>query len=88
MPLESHVRETLDNFTFSLSLVLGDDAKINREVQMMHSIQMSLGNKTDSLAPTSEYETTAFCLFFDDLKEKGSRLKNMPVTTPCSSVEA
>ena len=67
MPLEPHVRQVLDNFTFSLSLVLGDDAKINREAQMMHSIQMSLGNKTDSLAPTSEYETTTFCLFFDNL---------------------
>lgn len=67
MPLEPHVRQVLDNFTFSLSLVLGDDAKINREAQMMHSIQMSLGNKTDSLAPASEYETTTFCLFFDNL---------------------
>ena len=66
MPLESHARQTLDNFTFSLSLVLGGDAKINREAQMMHSIQMSLGNKTVSLAPTSEYETTTFCLFFDN----------------------
>jgi len=67
MPLDPHVRQVLDNFTFSLSLVLGDDAKINREAQMMHSIQMSLGNKTDSLAPASEYETTTFCLFFDNL---------------------
>ena len=67
MPLDPHVRQVLDNFTFSLSLVLGDDAKINREAQMMHSIQMSLGNKADSLAPTSEYETTTFCLFFDNL---------------------
>ena len=67
MPLEPHVRQVLDNFTFSLSLVLGDDAKINREAQMMHSIQMSLGNKADSLTPTSEYETTTFCLFFDNL---------------------
>ena len=67
MPLEPHVRQVLDNFTFSLSLVLGDDAKINREAQMMHSIQMSLGNKTDSLAPASEYETTTFCLLFDNL---------------------
>ena len=65
--LEPHVRQVLDNFTFSLSLVLGDDAKINREAQMMHSIQMSLGNKTDSLTPASEYETTTFCLFFDNL---------------------
>lgn len=67
MLLEPHVRQVLDNFTFSLSLVLGDDAKINREAQMMHSIQMSLGNKTDSLEPASEYETTTFCLFFDNL---------------------
>jgi len=67
MPLESHVRQTLDNFTFSLNLVLGDDVKINREAQIMHSIQMSLGNKTHSLAPTSEYETTTFCLLFDNL---------------------
>ena len=67
MPLDPHVRQVLDNFTFSLSLVLGDDAKINREAQMMHSIQISLGSKTDSLAPASEYETTTFCLFFDNL---------------------
>ena len=67
MHLEQHVRQVLDNFTFSLSLVLGDDAKINREAQMMQSIQMSLGNKADTLAPASEYETATFCLFFENL---------------------
>jgi mediator of RNA polymerase II transcription subunit 5 len=60
------LRHGLETFTFSLSLVLGDDSKVAREAQMMHPIQMSLGSKT-SMNSSSEHDTITFSLFFHHL---------------------
>jgi mediator of RNA polymerase II transcription subunit 5 len=43
------------------SLLIGDDAKVAREAQMMHTIQMALG-KGDLLGPNSETDIITFSL--------------------------
>lgn len=51
--LSPDVRQVLETFVVSLSLLIGDDAKAAREAQMMHTIQLALG-KGDILGPSSE----------------------------------
>lgn len=46
--LNPELRPALENFTLSLTLIIGDDAKAVREAQLMHSIQMAF-QKTDSI---------------------------------------
>jgi mediator of RNA polymerase II transcription subunit 5 len=65
IPLE--LRQGLESFALSLISVLGDDAKVARETQMMHSIQIPLGNNIDASGPTSENDTVTFSLFFHNL---------------------
>ena len=47
------VRQELETFALSLSLLLGDDAKAAREAQMMHTLQLAYG-KGDIMGPTSD----------------------------------
>ncbi|OBZ79167.1 Mediator of RNA polymerase II transcription subunit 5 [Grifola frondosa] len=51
--LSPGVRQVLETFVLSLSLLLGDDAKAAREAQMMHTLQLALG-KGSILGPGSE----------------------------------
>lgn len=51
--LTPDVRQVLDNFVMSLTLLIGDDVKAAREAQMMHTIQLTLG-KGDILGPSSD----------------------------------
>ena len=51
--LSVDVRQVIENFVVSLSLILGDDAKAAREAQMMQSIQMALG-KGGTIGPSSD----------------------------------
>ncbi len=59
--LSPNVRQVLENFMLSLSLLIGDDAKAAREAQMMHSLQVALG-KGDVLGPNSSTDTVTFGL--------------------------
>ena len=45
MRLAPEVRQVLETFVFSLSLLIGDDAKAAREAQMIHS-QLALGKSS------------------------------------------
>lgn len=51
--LAPDVRQVLDTFAMSLTLLIGDDVKAAREAQMMHAIQFTLG-KGDILGPSSD----------------------------------
>lgn len=59
--LSHGVREVLEAFALSLSLLLGDDAKAAREAQMMHTLQLAMG-KGDILGPNSDTDITTFSL--------------------------
>lgn len=59
--LSSDVRQVLETFVLSLSLLIGDDAKAAREAQMMHTIQLALG-KGDILGPSSNADIITFSL--------------------------
>lgn len=54
--LSPDVRQVLETFVVSLSLIIGDDAKAAREAQMMQSLQMVLG-KSDVLGLNSDADT-------------------------------
>ncbi|KAI0778549.1 mediator complex subunit Med5-domain-containing protein [Trametes elegans] len=58
--ISSGVREVLESFVFSLSLLLGDDAKAAREAQMMHTLQLALG-KSDTILGTSSETDIITC---------------------------
>ncbi|KAF8898666.1 hypothetical protein BD779DRAFT_1607403 [Infundibulicybe gibba] len=60
-PLTPDVRQVLETFVVSLNLLLGDDAKIAREAQMMHTMQLALG-KGDLLGPASETDIVTLSL--------------------------
>ena len=51
--LSPDVRQIMETFVMSLSLLIGDDAKAAREAQMMQSLQLALG-KNDILCPNSD----------------------------------
>ncbi|KAI5123762.1 hypothetical protein M0805_000352 [Coniferiporia weirii] len=51
--LNSEIRAVLETFALSLSMVLGDDAKMAQEAQLMQTLQLSLG-KGDILGPNSQ----------------------------------
>ena len=51
--LSPDVRQIMETFVMSLSLLIGDDAKAAREAQMMQSLQLALG-KNDILGPNSD----------------------------------
>ncbi|KAF9481359.1 hypothetical protein BDN70DRAFT_876312 [Pholiota conissans] len=51
--LSPDLRQVLETFALSLTLLIGDDVKAAREAQMMHTIQFTLG-KGDILGPSSD----------------------------------
>lgn len=64
--LAPDVRQVLETFVLSLSLLIGDDAKAAREAQMMHSMQLTLG-KGDIFGPGSETDITTLGFLFHHL---------------------
>ncbi|KII93232.1 hypothetical protein PLICRDRAFT_121648 [Plicaturopsis crispa FD-325 SS-3] len=64
--LSQDVRQVLDTFVMSLSLLIGDDAKAAREAQMMHTIQLALG-KGDILGPSSNTDIVTSGLILNHL---------------------
>lgn len=64
--LTQGVRQMLESFAFSLSLLLGDDAKVAREAQLMHTFQMSLG-KNDIFGHNSDTDVVSCSLLFQQL---------------------
>ncbi|TCD61756.1 mediator complex subunit [Steccherinum ochraceum] len=64
--LSPDVRQALENFALSLSLLLGDDAKAAREAQMMHTLQLALG-KGDVIGPNSDTDISSCGLLLHSL---------------------
>lgn len=64
--LSPDVRQVLESFAMSLSLIIGDDAKAAREAQMMQSLQLALG-KSDVLGPSSDADTVTCGLMLHNL---------------------
>ncbi|KAF9229359.1 hypothetical protein BS17DRAFT_771335 [Gyrodon lividus] len=54
--LSPNVRQVLETFALSLSLLIGDDAKAAREAQMIHNMQLALG-RSDILGSNLEADS-------------------------------
>jgi mediator of RNA polymerase II transcription subunit 5 len=61
--LATDVRQVLESFVLSLSLLLGDDAKAAREAQIMHTLQLALG-KGDIFGTNTNTDIITFSLVF------------------------
>lgn len=81
--LTADVRQVLDTFLVSLTLLIGDDAKAAREAQMSHTIQFSL-NKGDILGPSSETDIISLGLLLNHLVTKLFSLLPLFLTYPLS----
>ena len=66
LQLDADVRSALESFSLSLNMILGDDAKMAQEAQMMHSLQMSLG-KGDISGPNSQTDLVSCSLMLRHL---------------------
>jgi mediator of RNA polymerase II transcription subunit 5 len=64
--LSPGVRQVLENFVVSLSLIIGDGAKAAREAQMMQSLQLALG-KSDVLGPRADPDAVTCGLVLHNL---------------------
>ncbi|KIM67250.1 hypothetical protein SCLCIDRAFT_109053 [Scleroderma citrinum Foug A] len=64
--LSPEVRQALETFALSLSLLIGDDAKAEREAQLIHTIQLDLG-KNDVLGSNTEADTITCGLLLQSL---------------------
>lgn len=64
--LSSGVRQALETFALSLSLLIGDDAKAEREAQLIHTMQLGLG-KNDVLGSNTEADTVTCSLVLQSL---------------------
>lgn len=64
--LTPDVRHVMENIGLSLSFLLGDDAKIAREAQMMHTFQLALG-KGDIGGPSSGTDLISCSLLLHNL---------------------
>ncbi|KIK71078.1 hypothetical protein GYMLUDRAFT_185434 [Collybiopsis luxurians FD-317 M1] len=64
--LSHDVRQVLETFILTLTLVLGDDAKLAREAQMMHTMQLTLG-KGDIVGSSSTTDLVTLSLTFHTL---------------------
>ncbi|KAF8078549.1 mediator complex subunit Med5-domain-containing protein [Lyophyllum atratum] len=64
--LSPDVRQVLETFVLSLSLLIGDDAKAAREAQLMHTIQLALG-KGNLHGPSSDTDIVTFSLVLHHL---------------------
>ncbi|CAA7266513.1 unnamed protein product [Cyclocybe aegerita] len=60
------VRQVLDSFAVTLQLLIGDDAKLAKEAQMMHTMQFSLG-KGDMLGASSETDVITLGMLLNHL---------------------
>ena len=73
--LSDKVRQVLETFMLSLSLLIGDDAKAAREAQMMHSLQVALG-KGDVIGPNSSSDTITLGLLMHHIVRRLACLTN------------
>ncbi|KAG6845781.1 hypothetical protein H0H87_003835 [Tephrocybe sp. NHM501043] len=64
--LTPDVRQVLENFVISLSMLIGDDVKAAREAQMLHTLHLTLG-KANIHGSGSETDIVTFSLFFHHL---------------------
>ena len=64
--LSPQVRQVLDSFVVSLTLLIGDDAKAAREAQMMQNMQFALG-KGDISGPNSDGDMTTLGLILNTM---------------------
>ena len=64
--LTPDVRQVLDAFLLSLSLLIGDDVKAAREAQMMHTMHFALG-KGDIFGPSSDTDVITLGLLLNYL---------------------
>ncbi|KAI6162252.1 mediator complex subunit Med5-domain-containing protein [Pisolithus thermaeus] len=64
--LSSDVRQALETFALSLSLLIGDDAKAEREAQLIHTMQLGLG-RNDVLDSNTEADTVTCSLLLQSL---------------------
>lgn len=64
--LTPDLRQVLETFVLSLSILIGDDAKAAREAQMMHSMQLSLA-KGGSHGPSSDTDITTLSLMLQHM---------------------
>ena len=71
--LPEELRQVLQTFVVSLSLLIGDDVKVSREAQVMQSVQLNLG-KGDLLGPGSDSDTITFSLLLHHMVRKSHRL--------------
>ncbi|KAI9060164.1 hypothetical protein FKP32DRAFT_1633045 [Trametes sanguinea] len=65
--LSAGARNVLETFAFSLSLLLGDDAKVAREAQMMHTLQHALGKSDAILGASSETDIVTCTMLLNHL---------------------
>lgn len=65
--LAADVRQVLENFVVSLSLLIGDDAKAVTEAQVLHTMQLTFGKGTASGQSMSGTDTVTFSLIFSHL---------------------
>lgn len=68
--LAPDVRQELETFVLSLSLLIGDDAKAAREAQINHTNQLALG-KGDIHGASSDTDIITFSLVFHHLVSSG-----------------
>lgn len=64
--LSPELRQVLENFVLSLSLLMGDDAKAVRDAQMLHTMQLTMG-KIDVLDANVETDTITCGLLLQGL---------------------
>ncbi|KAF5390177.1 hypothetical protein D9757_002860 [Collybiopsis confluens] len=64
--LSPDLKQILETFVLTLSLVLGDDAKVARETQMMHALQLTLG-QGDVVGSSSTTDLVTLSLHFHTL---------------------
>ncbi|KAK7465624.1 hypothetical protein VKT23_005597 [Stygiomarasmius scandens] len=59
--LTTELRQSLESFALTLSIIVGDDVKVAREAQMMHSMQLAFG-KGDIVGSSSNTDTITLSL--------------------------
>ena len=64
--LSPDLRSVLERFSYSLNVLIGDDSKVTREAQMMHTIQMTLG-KSEVPGPSSDTDLVSCSLLLHHL---------------------
>lgn len=64
--LSQELRQVLEGFVLSLSLLMGDDAKAVRDAQMLHTMQLTMG-KNDVLGTNVETDTVTCGLLLQSL---------------------